>query len=253
MPPSRVLLDRTLSQKESAFAFSQLRAQRVSFRHSVFKSTNVIFVSNYNQVKILQYTPDFPSQAIPKSVSIHPTPSGKYRTEFGVSSSRAPCPFGYWCQNPGKKIDSWALEIFCSGALWPQFNYNIRVIVQSTKNNIYSLSRYMAHVKSNIAPKYVKANHGLIWVTISRTTFVVCYSLLKCISEIFMVLHMAISWARGVGSFLLVISPQGSIVTSLPAQTVTGCISGHLRQSKPLYMLCSLLEGISHRLKSSKQ
>lgn len=215
---------------------------------------NVIFVSNYNQVKILQYTPDFSSQAIPMSVSIHPTPSGENRTEFGVSPFRAPCPFGYWCQKPGKKIDSWALEIFCSGALWPQFNYNIWVIVQSTKKQYILFHIYIAHVKNNIAPKYVKAKDGLIWVTISRTTFVVCYFLLKCISEIFMVLHMKISWARGVGSFLLVISPLGNIVAfSLPALRVADCISGHLRQSKPLYTLCSLLEGISHRLKGSKQ
>lgn len=61
LPPRRVLLGRTLSQKEAAFAFSKSWAQRVSFRLSVFKSANVIFVSNYNEVRIPQYTLDFPS------------------------------------------------------------------------------------------------------------------------------------------------------------------------------------------------
>lgn len=99
LPPSKVLSDRTLSQEEAALAFSELRAQRVSFRRCVFKPTNVIFVSNYNQVKILQYTLDFPSQARHKSVPIYPTPSGENGTGLRVAPPRAPRPPGSWCQH----------------------------------------------------------------------------------------------------------------------------------------------------------
>lgn len=88
LPPSKVLSDRTLSQEEAALAFSESWAQRVSFRRSVSKSTNVIFVSNYNQVKILQYTLDFPSQARHKSVPIYPAPWGEKQDWIMDSSSQ---------------------------------------------------------------------------------------------------------------------------------------------------------------------
>lgn len=102
LPPSRVLLDRTSSQEEAAFAFSELWAQRMSFRLRVFKSTNVGFVSNYNQIKILQHTLDFPAQVRHKGVPIHSTPQGENRTGLCLHSEH-PVPLAIGSKIEGKE------------------------------------------------------------------------------------------------------------------------------------------------------
>ena len=94
----RVLSDRTSCQEKAALPFSELWAQRVSFRLGALKPTNVIFVSSYNQVQMFQYALDFPFQARHESVPIYPMPSGENRTELWAAPPRAPGPPGLLVQ-----------------------------------------------------------------------------------------------------------------------------------------------------------
>lgn len=102
--------------------FLNCEAQRVSFRLSVFKSTNVIFVSNYNEVKILQYTLDilpFPSHTLRVSQS---TQHHQETTELGCLLPDHPdlCTTG--ARTEERKEIPEPYEMFCSRALWAQFN-----------------------------------------------------------------------------------------------------------------------------------
>lgn len=114
---------------------------RVSFRLSVFKSTNVIFVSNYNEVKILRYTLDFlpfPSRTVRVSQSTQ-----HHRETVGLDggvSSQSTLTFSQLV--PGLRKESRSPSL--TKRLWSQSHYNACATFQCA-TAIYTTSHIVEH------------------------------------------------------------------------------------------------------------